>query len=66
MTPLTDEDEARIRAVIHEMRVNSEDPYLHAMLDELEDTIENAGIDNPADWTPSPQTTEEDWVVSTD
>lgn len=63
MTHLSDDDEARVGAIIHELRqANLDDPYTQDMLDELEHTIENAGIDNPADWTPSPQTSEDDWV----
>lgn len=63
MTHLSDDDEARVRAIIHEVRMTSDDPYIDDMLDELERTIENAGI-SPDDWCPTPQTSKDDWVLT--
>lgn len=45
MTPLSKGDEARVGAIIHELRqANPDDPYAHDILDELERTVDNAGI----------------------
>lgn len=65
MTTLTKADEERIQAILDEIEMSAEDPYIRDMVRALERTVDEAGVD-PQDWEVTAQTSHSDWVAVSD